>query len=161
MKSGDGRGPAIAIIGTAGRFPGADSVDDLWRVLLERRDTLSRLDVETLRAEGVPQAVIDRPDYVPSAAILQDFDAFDAEFFGLSARDAAFLDPQQRVFLETAWAALESAGYGRSRGASIGVWAGSSINTYKFRFWDDSPLDSSHTLRAVLAHDKDYLATFA
>jgi acyl transferase domain-containing protein len=123
----------VAVIGMAGRFPGARSVDKFWRNLRDGIESISSLNERQLLAAGVTRAEFDDPQYVRAAAILDDFDRFDAEFFGFSPKDAAIMDPQHRLFLESAWEALENAGWCPNEFAGrIGVYAGSGMNSYLF-----------------------------
>ncbi|MBE0457051.1 type I polyketide synthase [Pseudoalteromonas prydzensis] len=121
----------IAIVGLAGRFPGAESVDALWDNLKNGIESIQQYSEEQLRELGVAEDKIADPNFVPRSAILPDQDKFDAAFFGYSPREAEELDPQQRLFLETAWQALESAGYDSSKcDFPIGVYGGCGVNTY-------------------------------
>ncbi len=71
------------------------------------------------------------PQYVKARSVLDDVDLFDAEFFGINPREAALMDPQQRLFLESCWQALEDAGYvPDTYPGQIGVYAGSSVWSY-------------------------------
>jgi acyl transferase domain-containing protein len=113
----------IAIVGMAGRFPGARNLSGFESI----RD---RSDAE-LRAAGATPEELSSPEYVKRASVLDDVPMFDASFFGLSPRDASIMDPQHRHFLECAWEALEDAGHPpRYFDGSIGVFAGSGMNTY-------------------------------
>lgn len=115
----------------AGRFPGARSVAELWQNLRDGVESIrDRSDAELLAA-GVTPEELASPDYVRRAALLDDVPMFDASFFGFSPRDASIMDPQHRHFLECAWEALEDAAHPPQRFAgSIGVFAGSGLNTY-------------------------------
>ncbi|MEM7535099.1 MAG: beta-ketoacyl synthase N-terminal-like domain-containing protein [Chloroflexota bacterium] len=116
---------AIAIIGMAGRFPGARTIDEFRHNLENGVESITTLSDEALLASGVPQSQLSDPNYVKAAALLDDYDLFDASFFQYSPREAEMMDPQHRVFLECAWEALESAGYGgASENRSVGVFAG-------------------------------------
>src|SRR5437879_2269689 len=97
----------VAIIGMAGRFPGARDPDELWRNVREGIETITTFTDDALRAAGVPDETINDPRYVKRWGRIDDADCFDAGFFGISPRDAEHMDPQQRLFLEHAWAALE------------------------------------------------------
>jgi amino acid adenylation domain-containing protein len=156
-------GDAIAVIGLAGRFPGAPSVEALWDNLLAGREGIRRLDAEMLRAAGVPAALIANPNYVPATGALDDIDLFDAEFFGYSPAEAARLDPQGRLLLECAWTALEDAAIAPSSpGLRIGVFAGGTASGYSLGALAGAPLDGSGGAAAhqmLLGNDKDYLAT--
>jgi len=124
-------GTEIAVIGMAGRFPGAATIDELWRNLRDGVESITFFTDEQLRAKGVGAALLRDPDYVKAAAVMDGVDLFDASFFGFTAREAQLLDPQHRVLLESAWEAMEDAGYdsGTLQG-SVGVFAGATINTY-------------------------------
>ncbi|MFV3130814.1 type I polyketide synthase [Niveispirillum sp. KHB5.9] len=154
----------IAIIGMAGRFPGAGSVDALWRNLLDGVEGISTLTEDQLRAAGVPEHVRRDPGFVPRQGLLDGHDRFDAGFFGYSALDAARLDPQQRVFLEVAWEALEQAGIDPVRAAGpIGLYAGCGVPTYLlhnlFRGAGAVSEDTAADFATIIGNDKDFLAT--
>ncbi|WP_405579623.1 type I polyketide synthase [Streptomyces sp. NBC_01092] len=159
---------AIAVVGMAGRFPGAPDLSRYWDNILAGRHAMRDLTDEELRAAGVAQRWIDHPDYVKAAAVLDDADRFDAGLFDITPREAALMDPQHRVFLETCWAALEHAGRlapygGGTKGASsVGVFGGaggvlagylSDVLGEQGRF-----LDPTASLEH-LGNDKDFLAT--
>ena len=91
-------GLEIAIIGMAGRFPGAGSVEEFWGVLRDGKEAIAPLDAEMLRRQGVDDALLNDPQYVRAGGVLADVDQFDAAFFGYSPREAELLDPQQRLF---------------------------------------------------------------
>ncbi|HEY2289350.1 MAG TPA: MupA/Atu3671 family FMN-dependent luciferase-like monooxygenase [Thermoanaerobaculia bacterium] len=121
----------IAIIGLACRLPGADGPEQLWRNLREGVESISFLTEEELREAGVPPAVSGAPNYVRAHGVLEGSDLFDAGFFGYAPREAEVIDPQQRLFLECAWEALESAGYDPSRAPrETGVFAGGTMSGY-------------------------------
>ncbi len=152
----------IAIVGMAGRFPGARSVAELWTNLCEGVESIRPFSDEELLAEHIPAEELARPGVVKAGAILDDVECFDAEFFGLSKREAEILDPQQRHFLECAWEALESAGCVPSRyRGSIGVFAGASANTYLLSnlFTRRDLVAQLGSYQILLASDKDFLAT--
>jgi amino acid adenylation domain-containing protein len=121
---------AVAIIGMAGRWPGAASVGEFWRNLVGGVESITRFTDAELEDNFGPE---DRAaaNFVRARPIIKDVDQFDAEFFGMYAKEAELTDPQHRLFLECSWQALEDAGYdpGAYNGA-IGVFAGCSINTY-------------------------------
>ncbi|MGH9454408.1 MAG: beta-ketoacyl synthase N-terminal-like domain-containing protein, partial [Terriglobia bacterium] len=120
----------VAIIGMAGRFPGAKSVAEFWNHQLNGVEAISHFRVEDLEVPGAEDLARD-PNYVRARSILDDVDLFDAEFFGIYPREAELMDPQQRLFLECCWQAFEDAGYDPSNyPGPIGVYAGSSTSTY-------------------------------
>ncbi|KQU89318.1 polyketide synthase [Variovorax sp. Root318D1] len=127
-------GIEIAIVGMAGRFPGADDVDAFWRNVQGGVESVSRFTDDELRARGVPQSLLDDPEYVKAGVKFDGFDRFDAGFFGYTPREAETLDPQQRIFLECAWASLEHAGCDVARWpGKVGVYAGEGTNLYLIR----------------------------
>ncbi|WP_369211093.1 type I polyketide synthase [Streptomyces flavofungini] len=152
----------VAIIGMAGRFPGAGDVETLWNNLAQGREGITALTDEDLAEAGVDPASLARADYVRAKGALDDADLFDEGFFGFSPREAELLDPQHRVFLECAWHALESAGVDPARfDGRIGVFAGAGLNTYLlFNLMNNQQvLDTSGMYQVMLASDKDFLAT--
>src|SRR4028118_1810900 len=121
----------IAVIGMSGRFPGAKNIDEFWQNLRDGVESISFFSDWDIVSSGVDPKWLNHPNYVKASPILSDIETFDAEFFGLSAREAKVLDPQQRLFLECAWEAMEHAGYNPlAYEGSIGVYAGALMNTY-------------------------------
>lgn len=124
----------IAIVGLAGRYPGAPDIDAFWRNIRSGTESVRFFSDEELRERGVPPEVLADPDYVKAGVVLEGMDRFDAGFFGYSAREAEYLDPQQRFFLETAVEALEDAGYyGERQPPRTGIYGGTSTNQYAWR----------------------------
>jgi len=120
----------VAIIGMAGRFPGAASVAEFWQNQLKGVESISHFRVDELEVPNAAE-LSEHSNYVRAHGVLPDPDLFDAEFFGMLPREAELTDPQHRVFLECSWEVLESAGYDPfSYAGSIGVFAGSSMCTY-------------------------------
>ncbi|WP_369268116.1 type I polyketide synthase, partial [Streptomyces harbinensis] len=152
---------AIAIIGMAGRFPGAGDLERFWQVLRDGEETISFFTEEELVAAGVPAEQAARPDYVRARPVLDDVAMFDAEFFGYNPREARLLDPQQRLFLECCWEALESAGYGDGdRPRSVAVYGGANISTYIRKLYEDPETAASvNEYQVVISNDKDALTT--
>ncbi|MEU3626401.1 hypothetical protein BS329_08865 [Amycolatopsis coloradensis] len=152
-------GHEIAVIGLACRFPGAKGSAEFWANLEAGVESVTELTNRDLRSAGVGWRERTRPGYVRAAPLLDAYDRFDAAFFGYSPREAAALDPQQRVFLECAWTAVEDAGYAPSRfPGAIGVFAGSALNTYLLHSGVADRLRDDYLL-TLIANDKDYLAT--
>ena len=124
---------AIAVIGMAGRFPGANSPADLWKNFVEGKEAI-RTFTDAELEDSFDQATRNSDLYVKKRAILDDVETFDAEFFGLLPKEAELTDPQQRLLLECAWESLEDAGYApKAYPGRVGVFAGASINTYLLR----------------------------
>lgn len=151
----------IAIIGIAGRFPGARTVEELWQVLCEGKETVSFFTDEELLASGVSPSDVRNPRYVRAAAVLEDIGHFDAALFGYSPREAEVMDPQHRIFLECAWEVLERAGYDPySYPGLIGIFAGANLSTYLLKLYSDSRVRNSVSqLQALIGNDKDSLTT--
>ena len=123
--------PAIAVVGMAGRFPGANNVDEFWDNLRGGVESIAFFSDEQLAKAGVLRSTFEAPNYVPARGVAEGLHLFDAAFFGYTPRDAELMDPQHRVFLECAWAALEHAGIEQERyDGLIGVYGGTSISTY-------------------------------
>ncbi|GDY33814.1 type I polyketide synthase [Gandjariella thermophila] len=144
----------VAIIGLACRLPGATDERAFWQNLRAGTESVTRIfdpwTGELRRAGGM----------------VADLERFDARFFGLGDRDADLLDPQQRMFFEACWSALECAGYaGRTRETEIGVFGGMGHSTYLLNnVWPslandrDRPMtDSAADMRALISCDKDFL----
>ncbi len=163
MPGEDGTtGLEVAIIGMAGRFPGAASTAEFWEVVSAGQETICQFSQAEVEAAGVPADTASRSGYVKAGGLLADVEYFDSEFFGYSPRDAALLDPQQRVFLESAWAAMEEAGYAIEHYDGLaGVYASVSQSTYLIHQLraGAGPLTGVGLHELLLANDKDTLAT--
>ncbi|HEX6288980.1 MAG TPA: polyketide synthase, partial [Herpetosiphonaceae bacterium] len=152
----------IAIIGMAGRFPGASDLPTFWHNLCAGVEAITRFRDADLRAEGEDPALLQHPHYVNAGGVLDDIAAFDAAFFGCTPREAEILDPQQRLFLECAWEALEQAGYiVTDHAPPIGVFAGTGISTYFLTHLYQNPdvLNTIGKFQLLLSNDKDFLPT--
>ncbi|MEU5535590.1 beta-ketoacyl synthase N-terminal-like domain-containing protein [Streptomyces sp. NPDC020362] len=127
----DEKVPAVAVIGMAARFPGADDVDAFWENLAAGRDAVRPVtDEQFLAAGGDPEDLGD-PTLIRMASVVEGIDRFDADFFGMSPAEASVVDPQQRLLLETAYHALEDAGQVRdAREITTGVYAGAGDSRY-------------------------------
>ncbi|GAB3205175.1 hypothetical protein GCM10027294_02480 [Marinactinospora endophytica] len=148
----------IAVVGIACRFPGAHGPRQYWELISEGRLGIGELTPDEVRRAGGGEERLADPALVRAAGVLRDADRFDSAFFGYSGREAALMDPQQRMFLEEAWHALEDAGHdpGRFDGA-IGVYAGQSLGTHRERDFGSFLGTSGDLLSA--ADDKDFLPT--
>ncbi|MFT2016600.1 SDR family NAD(P)-dependent oxidoreductase [Streptomyces sp. 796.1] len=155
-------GTDIALVGMAGRFPGADGVRRLWHNIRAGKDTITRFTEEELRASGVSEELLADPAYVRAGSVIDGIDLFDAGFFGYTPSEAQLLDPQQRLFLETAWHALEDAGADPARfDGTIGVAAGTGISWYMMNNLNTRPelTELFGDVQVGLGNDKDSLAT--
>ena len=153
-------GRRIAVVGMAGRFPGAANIEEFWDNLLAGRETTKRFTAEDLTASNLPTELLNNPCYVPVRGVLDAVHAFDAAFFSYTPREAELLDPQQRVFLECAWSALEDAGYDPRRcGEGTGVFATTNQNTYLL-FHLLNSVEALTNVHGLAMHgDKDFIAT--
>lgn len=159
---------AIAVIGMAARFPGADSPDAFWNNLRHGEESIATLSEEQLSAAGVSDETLANPLYVRRAPLIEGIDEFDAEFFGFPPQTARMMDPQHRLFLQCAWHAMEDAGCDPAEfDGLIGVYGSSGSSMYMLH-----NLLSHHDPNAIMAqgatfelinmslwNDKDYLAT--
>jgi len=151
----------IAVVGMACRVPGAKDVDEFWRNLVAGVESVTWFDRDHQLALGVPESELDDPNFVPAAPVLDDYDAFDAPLFGLSARDAQVADPQHRLFIELAHSALEHAGYDPfAGGAAVGVYAGTGGETYAYEHLRPSGAGEFH-MDLSMWNFPDYVATLA
>ena len=152
----------VAIVGMACRVPGARTAEDFWRNMRDGVESITTFGPAELLAAGVGEDVLADPDYVPASGHLEDADLFDAAFFGFNPAEAETMDPQHRLFCETAWAAVEDSGHDPARfGGEVGVFAGAFMNKYltanlatnaRFQRSAMAPL-------ARMFNDKDFLAT--
>lgn len=159
---------AIAVVGMAGRFPGARTLSAFWNNLRNGTESIVTLSEDELRANGVTDKALANHNYLRRAALLDGIDEFDAGFFGFTPLAARTLDPQHRLFLQTAWHALEDAGYrpGEIEG-SVGVYGTSTTSGYLLHnlmsHYDPNLIIgqgvSFEMVNLSLQNDKDYLAT--
>src|SRR6056297_2669411 len=153
----------VAIVGMSAHLPGAASLSEYWRNLRDGVCSIRQLFEQELTDAGVSPGLLRHRDYVPYAANLENFDHFDAEFFGLSPKDAAIMDPQHRQFLECAWEALENAGHMPERhDGRIGVFGGCGMGSYFYFNLCYNPDLVDGTGMFLLRHtgnDKDFLTT--
>jgi amino acid adenylation domain-containing protein len=150
----------VAIIGAAGRFPGARNLEELWALLSEGRETTTFFDRKDLDPL-VPERDRSDPAYVPARGVLADIDQFDGAFFGITPSEAELMDPQQRVFLEVCWEAFENAGYvGERIEGPVGVWASKGNDFYYLYNVLTRPdkLAVMGEIAAEIANEKDHIA---
>ena len=121
----------VAIIGMAGRFPGAKDIDAFWDILRGGKEGITFFSKEELIEAGIAPDRVNQDRYIKAKGVLKDISCFDADFFGYSPREAKFMDPQQRVFMECAWHALENAGYdSRKYPDPIAIFGGGGSQSY-------------------------------
>lgn len=151
----------VAVIGMSGRFPGADSVEEFWKLLKNGKEAITFFSDNDIH-ESIPDSIKNHPDYVKARGILRDVKGFDPSFFGINPKLAVVMDPQQRVFLEIAWEALEHSGYASEKHkGQIGVFAGVHFNTYYTNNVLSHPdlIENVGNLQVVTLNDKDYVTT--
>lgn len=151
----------IAVIGMAGRFPQAGDIGEFWRNLVQGAEGIQFFSKEELRQAGVSPALLEKPEYVPASGRLQDIGEFDAAFFQYTPRESEIMDPQQRLFLECAWNAIEDAGHSLSQyEGAVGVFAGVGANKYVTHIMSHPELLHILDHRQIeVANDKDFLTT--
>ena len=152
----------IAIIGMAGRLPGAEDLDSFWENLEAGVESITFFSRKELLEAGFSATQIDHPDFIAALGTLKDFDKFDAELFGFSPREASEMDPQHRLFLETAWHTLEHGGYDPLRySGRIGVFAGCSLNSYLLNNLTAGNRlgNAMESYQLSMGNDKDFLPT--
>lgn len=161
-KTSENNQTDIAIIGMSGRFPGADNVQTFWQNLVNEKDVSVEFTEEELHANGVDAELLKNPSYVKRGMPLQDADKFDASFFGYLPKEAALIDPQHRIFLECAYAALEDAGYAsETHRGNIGVFGSVAKNTYLHNNILTHPnyYESIENFTQGITQEKDFTAT--
>lgn len=153
--------PGIALVGIAGRFPAADGAAALWRLIAASGHSMQSIDPAAL-AQTPHAGRETEPGYVAMKSALRDYQCFDAGFFGFSAREASFMDPQHRLLLECAWHAFEDAGIrpGDDDQQRTGVFASVNLSTYLLgHVLPHLYSGALDPVDIVIANDKDYVAT--
>ena len=153
---------ALAIVGMAGRFPGAAGVDQFWQNVAGGIKSIRIFSEAELEAAGVEDALLRQPNYVKAGTVVADVELFDAAFFGYNPREAELMDPQHRLFLECAWEALERAACDPDTyGGRIGVFAGSGFSMYMLNNLYSNPelIQSVPALQIAVGNERDSLAS--
>src|SRR6218665_1825673 len=151
----------VAVIGHAGRFAESDDNEVFWHRLVNGQQFIRRFSQQELLDAGLPPSTVSAPNFVGISSVVRDADAFDAELFGYSRQEAESIDPQQRLFLQIAWHALEHAGYApRGIPHKTGVFGSARVSTYPGK----EPLRIAEVaqvkgLQSLMGNHKDYLAT--
>ncbi|MEU8384459.1 type I polyketide synthase [Streptosporangium sp. NPDC048865] len=158
----DTHSSAVAIVGMSGRFPGARDLGAYWENLKNGVCSITDFTPEELIEDGADPAEVNRANYVRSKGVLAGADRFEADLFGFSPKDAAILDPQHRLLLETAWSALEDAGYNpRAVPGTAGVYVGGGLSDHAIAVLGDARLQAEMGRTHIsLLTDKDSLASW-
>ncbi|MFJ5048594.1 beta-ketoacyl synthase N-terminal-like domain-containing protein [Streptomyces sp. NPDC088719] len=157
-----GRDDSIAIVGMAGRFPGARDLAEFWSNLRAQVASIAELSDEQLRGAGVAEQYLTDPDYVRAAPLLDDVDLFEPALFGITPREAEGMDPQFRVLLEICHTALQDAGYDPGTfWGRIGMYSGARSNEYYGKNIRADPrfLAMIGEARARIFNHTDFMAT--
>ncbi|WP_292766884.1 type I polyketide synthase [Nostoc sp. NOS(2021)] len=152
----------IAIIGTAGRFPGAKNVESFWQNIRDGVESISFFTDEELVSAGVNPTLLNDPLYVKAGGVLENIELFDASFFNFSPKEAEITDPQHRLFLECVWEALENAGYNsQTYNGQIGLFAGVAASSYLLAnlYSNRDFMESVDSFQLLIGNDKDFLPT--
>ncbi|HEU5134543.1 MAG TPA: amino acid adenylation domain-containing protein [Steroidobacteraceae bacterium] len=151
----------VAIVGMAGRFPGANDVAEFWRNLCAGRESISFFTPGELDA-SLPASLTADPNYIRARGVLAGVENFDAGFFGIGPKEAELMDPQQRKFLEICWECLEHGGYVPDAiDEPVGVFAGMYNSSYfqKHVLAHRESIERVGEFQVMLANEKDYIAT--
>ncbi|MEH2405211.1 beta-ketoacyl synthase N-terminal-like domain-containing protein [Nostoc sp.] len=152
----------VAIIAITGRFPGAKDIASFWQNLRDGVESISWLTDEELINSGISLESLSNSNYVKASAALSDIELFDANFFAYSAKEAELIDPQQRLFLELAWEAVEKAGYDpQTYNGFIGVYGGVGMSRYLLNnlYPNHQLLATIDPIQLGISNDKDFLPT--
>ncbi len=155
-------GMKLAIVGMAGRFPGAENVSGFWDNIASKKESIAFYSKEELREAGVSEILLSDPKYVRAKGAILDVKGFDASFFGFSSREAQITDPQQRLFLECSWEAFEDANFiPDSKKGRTGVYAGVGINNYMMNNLSGHQelVQAMGDYPLMIGNDKDFLAS--
>jgi phthiocerol/phenolphthiocerol synthesis type-I polyketide synthase E len=151
----------IAVVGMAGRYPQAWNIAEFWNNLVEGKECVTFFSEDELRAAGISPDLLSRSNFVKAQGVCPGTFLFDAPFFSYTPREAEFLDPQQRVFLECTWEALEDAGYDASAyPGRIGLFAGCGATHYLAQLMNVPGIHKlADAFTLATYNDKDFLAT--
>ena len=147
---------SVAIIGMSGRFPGAKNTSEFWDVLKNAQETITHFSEEEIRAVDFDaDYTLEQDNYVRARGVLSGVEYFDAEFFNFTAKEAELTDPQQRIWLEVAYEALEKSGYAvPDYDGLIGVYTGYTNNSYLMHNLLGNRADVENYVR--VRHGDDY-----
>lgn len=155
----------IAIIGISCRLPDAENIDDFWKNLISKKESITHFQDTELETNT---HLLNNKNFIKSGSIIDNIGYFDADFFGIGAKEAEMMDPQQRIFMECCWEAMESSGYAKiNQKQNIGVFSSCGINSYLINNVNQSLdyvknrnfLSNSSDFQVMMGNDRDYLST--
>ena len=152
----------IAIIAVSCRLPDANNIEEFWQNISSGVESISESDAKTLASMGLDDAATKAPNWVNASSTIADVEYFDAGFFAYTPNEAKIIDPQQRILLECAYEALESAGYVDVKDIQTGVYVGVASNSYLLQNLvgnESSELKRYSSFDIAIASDKDFAAT--
>ena len=157
----------VAVIGMAGKFPGANNINEFWNNLTKGVDSLRTFTEEELIRCGVSKEIREHPNFIKKGQVIDHPDQFDAYFWGIGKEEAKMMDPQQRQFLQICWHAMEDAGYPPRSGSNFetGVFASCGIDGYMIHHLDgakilrEGTLDPASIFKTEVGNEKDYIST--
>jgi len=152
---------SIAVIGLSARVPGSQTIEEFWENLVNEKESISFFTDDELLQSKIEKELIDKTSYIKAKGVIGNSEYFDASFFGYSPREAEFLDPQHRVFLECAWHAMEDAGYAPYKtDLKIGIFGGTGVPGYHLAISKNPEPDTPSTgMSIIISNEKDYLTT--
>lgn len=155
----------IAIIGISCRFPDAENVDDFWKNLISNKESIVYFQDTELETNT---HLLNNSNFVKAGSFVNNIEYFDPNFFGIGVKEAEMMDPQQRIFMECCWEALEASGYGKiSKKQNIGVFSSCGINSYLINNVNKNIgyvknrnfLSNSNDFQVMMSNDRDYIST--
>lgn len=152
----------IAIIGISCKFPGADNYKEYCENIRCGKESIHFFDEEELISAGISNNIVFNENYIRAKGIISDTDMFDNDFFNISAHEASLMDPQQRVFLEHCWHALEDAGYSKETYEyPVGIFGGSGYNAHILKLYLSMTESerNNQSFEALLANKSDFFTT--
>lgn len=161
-KKSNEKGMGIAVIGMAGKFPGAKNINEFWKNLSEGISSIYKISEDEMRAEGIQEELFKSDNYVPFNAYLEDKEDFDSNFFGYRPDEARFMDPQVRMFHEVCYHALEDAGVVTDESENrVGLFAGttSNLNWQNFVMLENQEKNLLDSYSAYLLMNINYMCT--
>lgn len=155
----------IAVIGMSLKTPGADNLDEFWNIIKNGHNVVTDYsNIDEKKVLMYEQKVSGKQKFIKANTNIKGIELFDADFFDINAKDASNMDPQQRLFLECAWHALENAGYdSKQYDGLIGMYAGVYANYYLLANLYSSLSDSNlfSEMQYMMSNEKDHTTTFA